>query len=347
MQATILGLGTAVPPRRYDREAIASQLVTDRYGDHPLARKVLAGSGIVSRHSAIDWPRFYAVPRSTAERNALYWEHAPALAEMAARQALKEAALTPPAVDHLIVVSCTGVDIPGLDLILAERLGLSRDVQRTCVLGMGCYAAFPALRLAVDTARADPRRFSLVVCVEICSLHAQFDGDPEQMVCNLLFADGAAAAVIGRQGPGIGIAGRRTVTQAGTGDAMGFHLTDSGFRMTLAPTVPALLAGEIGPFLADLLRPHGLRQDEIAHWIVHPGGRKILDDLGAALELPPAALDASRHVLRHHGNMSSPTVLFVLAETLARQPAGGDWGVMLAFGPGLTIEGMVVRFGHR
>jgi predicted naringenin-chalcone synthase len=263
------------------------------------------------------------------------------------------------------VASCTGLDIPGLDLRLAGRLGMRPDLRRTCVLGMGCYAAFPALQRAREAVTAAPGRLALVLALELCSLHLQNDDSIENMVVSALFADGAAAALIGHpngfrpaQPPPVAAApggfawagGPRLVDAATfcdyqTFDHMAFHVTDHGFQMRLSAYVPDVLAANVAGFVDPLLARQGLRRDQVRFWGVHPGGSKILDYLQRQLGLSDGQMEPSRAVLRGYGNMSSPTILFVLDQIhRLGQPAPGDYGLLLAFGPGLTMESALVQW---
>jgi len=234
------------------------------------------------------------------------------------------------------------------------------DLNRTCVLGMGCYGAFPALLRARQAVAAQAGRTALVLAIELCSLHFQLDDSTENVVSSALFADGAAAALVGCRGaPACAPAGGRgsgmqsgpalidsaTYCDYRTFEHMAFHVTDHGFRMRLSAYVPELLAANIESFVDSLLGRNRLRRAEIRFWGVHPGSSKILDHIQARLGVPEAHLEFSRRVLHDYGNMSSPTILFVLDEIQrCGRPASGDYGVLLAFGPGLTMEGMLVQW---
>ena len=268
--------------------------------------------------------------------------------------------------DDFFVASCTGLDIPGLDLRLAGRLGMRADLRRTCVLGMGCYAAFPAMQRAREAVSAAPGRLALVLAIELCSLHLQNDDSIENMVVSALFADGAAAALIGapdpsRQPPpaltpaepdgGFAWAGGPRLVDAATYcdyqtfNHMAFHVTDHGFQMRLSAYVPDVLAANVNAFLDPLLARNGLTREQVRFWGVHPGGSKILDYLQGQLGLSDGQMEPSRTVLRGYGNMSSPTILFVLDQIQrCGQPAPGDYGLLLAFGPGLTMESALVQW---
>jgi predicted naringenin-chalcone synthase len=293
---------------------------------------------------------FYRQEQRTGARNDRYLSHAVPLGEATIQRCLEAAGSHPSEVTDLFVVSCTGLDIPGLDLHLAGRLGMRPDLRRTCVLGMGCYAAFPALQRAREAVARQPGRAALVLAVELCSLHMQMDDSLENMVVSALFADGAAAALV-RDGTrnGHGLAPRlvdaATHCDYSTFEHMAFHVTDHGFRMRLSAYVPELLAADIERFVDGLLQRNQLQREAVRFWGIHPGGSKILDYIQERLGLTDAHLEHSRAVLRDYGNMSSPTILFVLDEIQrCGRPASGDYGVLLAFGPGLTMESALVQW---
>lgn len=342
----ILSLATGLPAQRYSQTEIFEYL-------QPLftrarhARSIFNHSGIAYRSMVVD-RAYYTEERRTENRNECYLAEALPLGEATLRRCLATAGYAPEDVDDFFVVSCTGFDIPGLDLRLAGQLGMRSDLRRTCILGMGCYGAFPALLRAREAVAARPGRLALVLALELCSLHMQMDDSLENMVVSALFADGAAAALIGE--PANGFAGPRlldaeTHCDYRTFDHMAFHVTDHGFRMQLSSYVPELLAAKVENFVDGLLRRNNLERGAVRFWGIHPGGNKILDYLQSRLELTDAHLDFSRSVLRDYGNMSSPTILFVLDEIQRRgEPVPGDYGVLLAFGPGLTMESALVQW---
>ncbi len=363
----VIGIGTAVPPRRYSQIEIFERFLAPHFGRNRRGRGIFAHAGVDFRHAAIDGS-FYHRERTTAERNDQYLVHALPLGHDAIQRALEQANLTPTDITDFLVVSCTGLDIPGLDLRLAGSVGMRPDLRRTCVLGMGCYGAFPALLRAHDAVTAQQDRIALVLALEICSLHLQFDDTLENIVAAALFADGAAAAIIGkRQGadetvpdhatpfPGREwgrwdrsspmLVDARTYCDYQTFDHMAMHVTDHGFKMELSAYVPNVLAANVLDVVNRLLAPHSLGLSDIRFWGVHPGSSKILDHVQDCLGLAPSALHYSREVLRSYGNMSSPTILFVLDAIIhSRQPRPGDYGVLMGFGPGLTIESALLRW---
>lgn len=286
---------------------------------------------------------------STADRMARYELAAPALALAAARDALDDAAITADQVDHLVVVSCTGFASPGVDASLVHELGLSAGVTRTQVGFMGCHGAFNGLRVAHGFTRADPTAYALVCSVELCSLHFAYGWDPESMVANALFADGAGAVVCGGpSGRGASanheadwrVAATGTVILADSAEDMTWRIGDHGFRMTLSPRVPEVIGRELRRWLEGWLAASGLALDDVASWAVHPGGPRILDAVEGALDLTRDRTSAAREVLAAHGNMSSATILFILQRLrLADAPRPC---VALAFGPGLVAEAALI-----
>lgn len=304
-------------------------------------------SGIATRHSvipdyAVEPEGFTLYPKNwrldpfptTRERLDIYETTAVALAETAAREALDEARVTPRDVTHLVLSTCTGFFSPGPDIGLVQRLGLAPTVNRTVIGFMGCYAGFNGIRTAHDIVRADPSAVVLQVCVELCTLHLQRDDRLQTMVSNLLFADGAAAAVYART-PNRGRAEvRGTLSQVASDslDQMSWRIGNHGFVMQLAPTVPEHLQQALPSFIEQLCRKMDVSQSEVRSWAVHPGGRRVLEVVGEGVG---SDLAESFHVLEHFGNMSSATVLFVLDRVLRE---GGGFVGALGFGPGLTME---------
>jgi predicted naringenin-chalcone synthase len=351
MPAYLSHIGCAVPSHSISQQnAVAFMLqALDLQGDD--ARRLRAlyrASGIQRRHSVLpDYHPAHAgglfgkpgQNASTATRMELYRREAPQLAEQAVRQSF------PPDFDwasitHLVVVSCTGMYAPGLDIDLVHRLGLPWGVHRTAVQFMGCYAAVNALKVAADACLAHAGARVLLVDVELCTLHFQPLQEDDQLLANALFADGAAAALVsGRPIPG----GKRWridgffagLIPKGASD-MAWQIGDWGFEMRLSSYVPRLLADDMERLAGQALAHYGLPAAEVAHWAVHPGGKRILDAVSQALALPRQALQASWGVLENYGNMSSATILFVLKALQERESHGPC--LAMAFGPGLTLE---------
>ncbi len=350
----LLGLGTAVPSIRVPQARSADFLAHVGGGRRSAVIHRMAGrTGIEHRHTVLDdhaslepttfsfYPPSWDMDPfpSTRKRLEVFEREAVPLAEIAARRALDEASVAPDEITHLVLTTCTGLFAPGPDQALVKSLGLSPDVRRTLIGFMGCYAGFNGIRTSDDIVRAHPEATVLQVAVELCTLHMQKGEDTDTLVANLLFADGAAAAVYGQ---GRAEHRARVVATASrltddTEDQMSWHIGDHGFVMRLSADVPRHLESEAPAFVDELFAKSGpsgwVRGSDLA-WAVHPGGRRILDAVENALDLPE--LEASRQVLRDYGNMSSATILFVLKQVFERQ---GGRVAALGFGPGLTLEG--------
>jgi predicted naringenin-chalcone synthase len=348
--ACINAIGCAVPRHDVHEAFIAwaeRQVLGER--ERVLFRRMAERSGIVHRWSVlpptadggspVDSGGFYASGMPpTSERMRLYASHAPALAleavaALAARTSIE-------GITHLVVASCTGFVAPGVDQIIADALGIT-GVERTLVGFMGCYAAVAALRTARHIVRSEPAARVLVVTVELSSLHLNDDHDIEPLLMMLQFGDGAAAALVAASGNGLLMERPFAVQLEQSAELIRWAIGDTGFRMHLS--------GEVPGRIQTALRDDAVRQmvlgtrtpGDVTHWAVHAGGRSILDAAEHGLDLRQDALAASRGVLARYGNMSSSTLMFILAELLAGS-AGGD-GVALAFGPGLAAEGFHFR----
>ncbi|MFD2051759.1 type III polyketide synthase [Mesorhizobium calcicola] len=273
----------------------------------------------------------------TAARMALFRKAAPILAQKAVDglQLGDQASR----ITHLIVTTCTGFSAPGIDLDLVRRCGLSDRVERTMIGFMGCYAAVNALKLARHIVRSDPQARVLLVNIEICTLHLKETPELEELLSFCLWGDGCAAALVTAEPSGIELDSFHCTVVDERRDLMRWDIRDHGFDMVLSGQVPAAihetLRSKQGAILGD--RP----TEAIDLWAVHPGGRSVLDAVERALNLAPAALAASREVLRRYGNMSSATIMFVMEEMLRAPP--GLLGCGMSFGPGLTAETMLFR----
>jgi predicted naringenin-chalcone synthase len=362
MSVTIRGIGTAVPvhsANQDDAVALARLLIADSPERLALLERIQRRTRVQSRHSVLlesgepqrpitaRLPFYGERSPSTAERMQRFAQHAAPLALAAARGALADAALAPERVTHLVTVCCTGFQAPGFDLALIEQLPLSPDVERTQVGFMGCHGALNGLRVARAFAQADPQACVLLCSVELCSLHLHYGWDPEKVVANALFADGAGALVVTAGGAGDAdgqelrvLASGSTVIPA-TAELMSWTIGDHGFAMGLSPRVPAAVTARLRPWLERWLREHDLEIGAIGSWALHPGGPRILQASAAALDLTAEQMAVSEAVLREHGNMSSATILFIL-DRLRDAGASGPW-VALAFGPGLAVEAALLH----
>lgn len=345
-QAHINQIGTARPPHDIHaafQNFTARGLSSERHRAlfQRMARRagishrysVLHEDGLVEAHSP--QPGFYrrGLFPGTARRMKTYADHAPDLAEQAVRRLDLQGRVGD--ITHLIVASCTGFVAPGLDQLLAARLGLRADLQRTMVGFMGCAAAVPALRLAQAAILADPKARVLVVNLELCTLHMQETDELETALTFLLFGDGATAALVTAEPHGLALEDFRTMTIPDSEDCITWHVGDHGFLMHLSGRVPSRIAVALRAHPEVILRGEGTQALQL--WAVHGGGRSVLDAVEHAFGLEASALAPSRAVLDAHGNMSSATVMFVLANML-RTAQPGQRGLAIAFGPGMVTE---------
>lgn len=349
MPAYLHAIGTAVPA--HDVHTAFIDWATPRV--EPRARalfaRMAARAGIhhrwsvlpgVDGASAVEAGGFYAdaIP-STGARMAVYAQEAPTLALTAIAALAEQVELG--AITHLVVASCTGFVAPGIDQIVAQRLGLAASVERLLIGFMGCYAAIVALRSARHIVRSDPQARVLVVTVELSTLHLQAESAVEPLLAMLQFGDGAAAALVTGDAGGIELGAPFAATLPDSAALIRWTITDAGFAMHLDGAVPARIGAALNdPAFVDTVTA-GADPDDL-FWAVHAGGRSILDAVQSALALPPDALSDAREVLADNGNMSSATLMFVLARMLRDRPAVQQ-GVALAFGPGLAAEGLALR----
>jgi len=356
MNFTIGGLGLAVPEDYFTQaEAVlgAARLGEPEDVEPARVKLLYERAGVTKRHTVLGrdfiddllaGTRTSASPflpgpldgPTTAQRMSAYAEKAWPLALQAAKCALDEADANPKSVTHLVTVSCTGFTAPGVERRLIEALGLPNTTERIHVGFMGCHGAINGLRTTAAIAAADPTAVVLMAAVELCTLHHCYRPNLERVVANTLFADGAAAVVGRAADRGWRVVGTASILIPETDGEMSWNIGDHGFAMTLSRHVSEAIRTRLRPWLTGFLARHELTPERVGNWAVHPGGPKILDAVGEAMDLPSTALDASRNVLATYGNMSSPTVLFAFDELRTKRPDSPC--VMLAFGPGLTAE---------
>nr|WP_269810210.1 3-oxoacyl-[acyl-carrier-protein] synthase III C-terminal domain-containing protein [Kineosporia rhizophila] len=341
----ITGHGQAVPEPVAQKEiwedAFAGQLNGDR-----VARQIFLRAGITTRHAVVD-PRETDVSGwSTGDRMRRYVTEGRKLGGAAVTAALADAGRTADEIGLFVVVSCTGYATPGLDIKIAEDLGMDPGVRRLIVGHMGCYAAIPGLNAAADFVRAQGLP-AVMLCVELTSLHRQPSNDPSDLqtvVSHALFADAAAAVVLEPDAPGLELLHTTAATVPGTEELMTWDVTAHGFRMGLSPKVPDVLAGQVEEATAELITPFGYSVGDVAGWAVHPGGRRIVEVVAERLKLSDDQAAASREILDRYGNCSSATVLMVLARIREqRRLQAGEPVVAMAFGPGLTLCSALLR----
>jgi len=365
MNLHILGIGTALPEHvmsQTEAAALGGEVCCRTEEQARLLNVLYRRSGVQSRRTVLPYGRArewieaereaaggVAVSQTlgptTRERMELYQQHAAPLALQAATGALEEACEAAAEITHLITVSCTGFAAPSVEVALIKQLGLPPTVERTHVGFMGCHGAINGLRVAQALAGSHRDARVLLCAYELCSLHYRFDWDPAKIVGNAIFADGAAAIVCAAADSDL--AGSWQVSKTGScvlpdsEDAMSWLIGDHGFEMSLSPRVPDLICRHLPGWLAGWLARRGLTIESVASWAVHPGGPRIVSAVEEALGLSGEATAVSRQVLAEYGNMSSPTVLFIL-DRLRRQNAPRPC-VALAFGPGLAAETALIE----
>lgn len=340
----IASVATAVPENHWPQQEILSHLARHfPFYRHPRVEQIFLNAGIERRHLVLS-PDVFNPAAGPDELHAIYRRHSLELSAKAACDSLRQAGQTPGDIDLLVVATCTGYICPGLSARLASELGMPRNLQRADLVGMGCSGAMPALQRAHDFVKAYPGKRALAVTVEVSSACWYVDDTIETVVGNAICADGAAAAVIAAgEGGGPQLEHFTTVLDPSYLESVGFEFKAGKNRIIL----DGILRTGAGPIVREavglLLAETGTPQEAVDHWVVHSGGRRVLDGIGSALGFVNGELRHSREILRLHGNMSSPTVLFALERTM-RDARSGESGVMIALGPGLAAETALLRW---
>lgn len=356
----VVAVEPVLPEHVYTQEEITDvvgPLVAPDPARTAVLRRLHASAGVDHRHLVLPLEE-YAGLHSMGATNAVFIREGALLAERACRQALAAAGLRPENVDHVFATSVTGVAAPSLDVLLSERLGLRGDVRRTPSFGLGCAGGAGGLARVHDHLLGRPGDVSLLVSVELCSLTLQHGDDSmANMVASGLFGDGAAAAVVvgathPLAGPTAAGQARRRATVVdtrsrlypGTTEALGWEVRDTGFAIVLSAGLPDLLRAHLLADVKGLLAEHGLTPGQIPTWVVHAGGPRVIDAVRDSLGLPEDAVRESRESLACAGNLSSASVLDVLARTLAHTDAPrGSPVVLMAFGPGVSCELVLLK----
>jgi alkylresorcinol/alkylpyrone synthase len=359
----IAAVGQGFPPHYYDQEQLLDALETlwgDQFFNPQRLRRLHRNVLVGGRHLALPMER-YPELETWGQANDAWIDVALEVGAAAVEDAMARAGLDLAEIGALLFVTVTGVATPSIDARLINRLGLSPNLTRLPIFGLGCVAGAAGIARATDLVRADPHKVAVLLSVELCSLTLQReDLEVANLIASGLFGDGAAAAVVvgaeraAELAEGTAeedlegwpeILATRSVFYPDSERVMGWDISERGFRIVLSPDVPAMardhLCRDVDAFLAD----HDLGRGDIARWICHPGGPKVLEAMAEGLELPDGALDVTWRSLREVGNLSSSSVLLVLRETLANhRPPAGSYGLLLAMGPGFCSELVLLRW---
>lgn len=360
----VTAIGTANPAHRFSQSTIADFMLRSmklRNGDARKLKTIFRVSGIEYRHSVLeDYGRtegytffsrtadFEPFP-STEDRLSVFRKEAAGLSANAVADLLSfYPSFDLKKVTHLVVVCCTGMYAPGLDIDIVKKLSLNPTVERTAINFMGCYAAFNALKVADAVCKSNSTAKVLIVCAELCSLHFQADGTDDNLLANALFGDGAAAILVeGESGSKLKLrleSFHNDLAMEGEQD-MAWTVGDLGFEMRLSSYVPDIIRGGIASLTDKLLQKTSMKLSDIAHFAIHPGGKRILEVIGQTLGISKEQNRHAYSVLQRYGNMSSATVPFVIREIInsLRPKNQGEYILSFAFGPGLTLESMVLK----
>jgi len=347
----IASVASAFPKHYYSQEALIGALKNhwgQRLKNPQLLDRLHARAGVAGRYLTLPLET-YTQLAGWGEANSAWIEWAQELGQEAICKALTSAGLAPGDLDVLFVVSVTGIANPSLDARLINRMGLSPNIKRVPIFGLGCVAGAAGIARAADYVRAYPAQVAALLSVELCSLTVQRDDvSVANVISSVLFGDGAAAVLVTgseRASDGPEIVATRSVFYPNSEYVMGWDISEKGFQVVLSPDVPAIVernrANDVDKFLAD----QGVSKAQIGTWILHTGGPKVLEATEAALDLPTGSLDASWECLRKTGNLSSASVLVVLEEIMRhRRPEPETLSLLAAMGPGFCSELVLLRW---
>jgi len=346
----ISAVATAVPGHRVSQE-VAQQfcrtLFQETYPDIDRLLPIFGNAMVEERYFSVP-PEWFESDHSFPEKNQLYIDAALELGPAAIRDCLERANLGPGDIDHLFFVSTTGLATPSIDARLINLLKMRSDIRRTPIWGLGCAGGIAGLSRAYEYTLAFPRHRALVLALELCGLTFQRnDLSKSNLVATSLFADGAAAVLVSGaeiDGPGPRIVASRSTIWHDTLDVMGWEINDRGLKVLFSRDIPAIVRNLVLPSLREFLADQGMAIQDLSHIIAHPGGTKVIEAYEQTLGLPPGTMNRPREILRHYGNMSSPTVLFVLEDFMRSQAIGsGEYGLITALGPGFSSEMILIQ----
>lgn len=353
--ARIVAVSPALPAFVYPQTEITATigpLITTNRSKRAVLDRMHGASGVETRHLVMPLED-YLDPQTFSQSNGMFIEVAADLAEQALRSALERAELEPEDVDYLMFTSVTGISAPSIDAILVARLGLRPDIKRVPMYGLGCVAGAAGIARVTDYLAGHPDGVAALIAVELCSLTFQRDDDSmANLVASGLFGDGAAAVLmVGDERAkrmsvtGPDVIDTRSRIYPDTEDVIGFNASETGFRIVLTARVGEVVERYFGSDAEDFLEANGLTVDAIDHWVAHPGGPRVLEAFSTSLDLPTGALDISWRSLARVGNLSSASVLHILADSLAESPQQpGDTTLLFALGPGISAELVLLRW---
>lgn len=344
----ILGCSTALPAHYYNQQDLLEglqQLWQSQHYNPQRLRQFHQAMGIQGRYLSLAREE-YLQPSDFTTRNQAFQRVSLELAEQVVSRLLDEQGLKAEQIDYLVYTSVTGLSVPSLDARLMNRLPFRTDLRRLPLFGLGCLGGAAGTARLADLLSSDPQAYGLLLSVELCSLTLQpQDLSVANLVASGLFGDGAAAVLMGPVRAGRPrVVATRSVFFPESEHVMGWDIGSHGFAIVLSPQVPHYAEQHLGPALLGFLREHGLRPEDLKAWVAHPGGPKVVDALQLALQLPPESLQITRDSLHNIGNLSSASVLFILAEFLKRDHRPGDYGLMLAMGPAFCAELVLLQW---
>ncbi len=348
----IIAIGTAVPDVSIDQNQAYellninySSILTDRHNH--ILKKILSHDSMSRRHIAVNKAENLEriLTENHDEKNSRFLEWAVKLSIEAIENALEKSGICRSSITDLIVNTCTGYHCPGLSTYIIENMELNRNVSYYDLVGGGCAGAIPNLQLAEKIVRSDTDSIVISVAVEICSTTFQMGNDINLIVSNSLFGDGAAAAVIAGKGRRVGMLGTRSLLFPEHRDKVQFIYKNGYLYNQLSRKLPDIIAVELKRLTEDFFYSFNLSRSDMSHWIIHPGGAKILDGIEKELNLSKHDMVLSRKILHDYGNLSSPSVLFILNKIMdSSNQIDNEYGLMTAFGAGCVIYCSLLEF---